>query len=114
MHQAPQTVHENVRFNKLKGMADGKFAEVFGDTYISGFLEGGEFTALVSVKTARGRKRDEVVGMVKVAMQAAGEEGARARRGLVEGAEVAISVNWTGGGQLKDGKLYHPCPGGGY
>lgn len=106
LHQAPQTSHENVRFNKLKGMVDGKFSEVFGDTYISAFLEGGEFTALVSVKTARGRKREEVAGMMKVAMQMAGEEGARARRGLVEGAEVAVSVNWTGGGKLKDGEYF--------
>lgn len=97
---------DNPRFNKLKGLPNEKFNEVFGDCFVSGFLEGGEFTAVVSIKVHRGRRREEVMAQAKIALGAPGsshEVVMLARRGLQEQAEMAVAVNWVGGGCLKDG-----------
>jgi hypothetical protein len=48
--QTPSNTSETVRFHKLKNLPNDQFHNVFGDCFISGFLEGGEFTALVSLR----------------------------------------------------------------
>ncbi|KIP01750.1 hypothetical protein PHLGIDRAFT_96731, partial [Phlebiopsis gigantea 11061_1 CR5-6] len=47
-------------FAPIDGVAPADFTRVYGDAFISGFAEGGEFTALVSVKL-RGRATAEEV-----------------------------------------------------
>lgn len=37
-------------FQGLPSVTEANFRDVFGDCYISGFLEGGEFNAIVSMK----------------------------------------------------------------
>lgn len=51
---------ESLRFQKVKNLPNEKFHDTFGDTFISGFLEGGEFTALVSLKVVDPRKVKDV------------------------------------------------------
>ena len=43
---------EIMRFQRIKNLPADSFHRVFGDCFISGFLEGGEFTALVSISIA--------------------------------------------------------------
>ena len=81
-----------------------------GDCFISGFTEGGEFSAIVSIKVSDKSK----VSAVKAAAEA--EIAIAAAPGLSVGAkssldksksdvwddtETTISVNWAGGGELK-------------
>ena len=106
-HTGSTFAPENTKFNKLKGMKDSGFAESFGDSFISGFLEGGELIAVVSIKVASRRQKETVMGLAKVALSAGGvdeEQKKNARKQLQENAEIAITVNWTGGGKLKDGE----------
>jgi hypothetical protein len=41
---------EVIQFMPLRNVSAARFTEVYGDGFISGFLEGGSFNALVSVK----------------------------------------------------------------
>lgn len=47
-------------FQGLPSVDETNFRSVFGDTYISGFLEGGEFNALVSMKFINKDKRTAI------------------------------------------------------
>lgn len=38
------------KFWPVDGVVPGDFTEVYGDSFISGFQEGGEFNALISIK----------------------------------------------------------------
>ena len=45
-----RTLEESYEFQRLDNVPSSKFTDVFGDCFISGFLEGGEFNALISIK----------------------------------------------------------------
>jgi hypothetical protein len=45
-----QILEESYEFQKLDNVPSSKFTDVFGDCFISGFLAGGEFNALISIK----------------------------------------------------------------
>ncbi|KAF0643184.1 hypothetical protein FPSE5266_07850 [Fusarium pseudograminearum] len=55
-------------FQALPSVNDKNFVDVFGDCFISGFLEGGEFNALVSMKVLNKDKKTEIEAEAKVAM----------------------------------------------
>ncbi|KAI5776497.1 hypothetical protein EDC01DRAFT_463456 [Geopyxis carbonaria] len=99
---------ENIRFQRLKNLPVDKFHDVFGDTFISGFLEGGEFTSLISLKVVDRKRKEEVKDQAKIALTSptASPDAERAayaaRKSLQENTEIAISVNWSGGGELKE------------
>ncbi|KAF4946493.1 hypothetical protein FGADI_11131 [Fusarium gaditjirri] len=101
---------EDVRqFNAIDGVWNtGKFMKVYGDCYISGFIEGGELDAIVSVKiTDKATESD-----IKAALEASFGQG-RAAGGSVNASvgidkanafkncETTITVNWNGGGDIK-------------
>ncbi|KAF5001944.1 hypothetical protein FGRMN_685 [Fusarium graminum] len=52
----------------LPSVNEENFVQVFGDCFISGFLEGGEFNALVSMKILNKDKKTEIAAEAKVAM----------------------------------------------
>jgi hypothetical protein len=55
-----QTINEvdSLVYNKLNTELDDKdFLAIFGDSFISGFIEGGEFTAVVSMKILNKEKK---------------------------------------------------------
>jgi hypothetical protein len=45
-----RVLEESYEFQRLDNVPSSKFTDVFGDCFISGFLEGGEFNALISIK----------------------------------------------------------------
>ena len=49
-----------LKFQPIKELEPAKFTDVFGDTFISGFLEGGEFNALVSMKVLNKEKVTDI------------------------------------------------------
>jgi len=56
-----QILDESYEFQKLDSVASSKFTDVFGDCFISGFLEGGEFNALISIKVLdKSRMKDTI------------------------------------------------------
>ncbi|OCK80668.1 hypothetical protein K432DRAFT_327794 [Lepidopterella palustris CBS 459.81] len=93
------------RFQPISGLKTTNFADVYGDCFISGFQEGGEFTAVISVKAkdadqASSIKANAAVTFTKdkLDLKVKGSFGKDSTEFLKEN-ETTISVTWTGGGQ---------------
>lgn len=62
---------DSLQFQPLKNNIDldqSDFTKIFGDSYISGFLEGGEFNGLVSMKVLNNAKKTDIAVAAKVAL----------------------------------------------
>lgn len=96
-------------FNPLRSCMTDKtrFDQTFGDTFISGFLEGGELNAVVSIKIHNKSKRREIEAEAKVALTAGPVEVSAqgniklAEENVALNAETNIYVSWSGGGNIK-------------
>ena len=96
-------------FHPVEGLPDSEFTRVYGDSFISGFTEGGELTALVSIKLDDRSKTKEVRRQLQIDLnpQLASVSGERdlMKTGVssnIDG-ETTIAVSWRGGGDMKDG-----------
>lgn len=87
-----------------------KFNATFGDSFISGFLEGGEFNALVTIKILNDAKKKDIEAEARVAFGGGGSsefelngEGniKLARANISLNTQTHIHVSWCGGGSLK-------------
>ena len=97
------------KFQPLPEVSDGLgFTRVYGDSYISGFIEGGELDAVISIKTTdRSHAMD-----IKASLEANFGKGVaggsvNAAFGMnkstaFNSSETTITVNWNGGGDIKD------------
>lgn len=103
------TEPENMEFMPIEGLPAERFTEVYGDCFISGFIEGGEFNAIISIsvqdKSKLSRVKEAVdlqlaVGPTPVSVGAK-ESFEKDHQELLEGTEITISVNWIGGGEIK-------------
>jgi len=104
-----QTVNfkDALEYNPIPGLSKENFAKVYGDSFISGFLEGGEFNALVSMKILHKAKKTDIQAEAKVALTA-GPVGIEAeanvgiaRENIETNTETTIQVSWCGGGHIK-------------
>ena len=66
-------IPNDMTFLPLEGLDPRDFTEVFGDSFISGFLEGGEFNAIVSIVVNDKTKVAEVKAAAEVDLAIAGE-----------------------------------------
>ncbi|KAF2656901.1 hypothetical protein K491DRAFT_354908 [Lophiostoma macrostomum CBS 122681] len=94
-------------YNPVRSVDETDFAKVFGDSFISGFVEGGEFNALVSMKILNKAKKTDIQAEAKVALttgsldiEAQANVGI-ARSNLETNTETTIQVSWSGGGHIK-------------
>ncbi|KAJ7268391.1 hypothetical protein C8J57DRAFT_1509577 [Mycena rebaudengoi] len=82
-------------FTPIPNVPSSEFNRVYGDSFISGFIEGGEFNALISIKLNDSSKTNQIKGSLKVDMNVY-------RLAKVSG-EAAIDKQETqGGGDIKD------------
>ena len=97
-------------FNPLRSVDIGdtnKFREVYGDSFVSGFVEGGEFNAIVSMKILNKAKKTDIQAEAKIALTAGAvqiEAEANvgiARSNIETNTETTIQVFWSGGGHIK-------------
>ena len=98
-------------FCPIDGVSPAEFTRVYGDSFISGFIEGGEFNALVSIKLKDRSTAKDISGQLKIQLDfKAGSVDGEAQGGMkkenksIEG-ETTISVSWTGGGDIKNGEV---------
>lgn len=56
------TDHSLTKVSQFPGLKQGTFADIYGDCFISGFEEGGEFTAIISIKVKDRTQVDSIVG----------------------------------------------------
>ncbi|KAK4197960.1 hypothetical protein QBC40DRAFT_205879 [Triangularia verruculosa] len=97
--------HSLTKFDPIPDVKPANFAEVYGDSYISGFQEGGEFTAVISIK-AKDRKKaakikaDAAINFTKenFALDVNGDFS-KIDTDFLQENETTVSVTWTGGGQ---------------
>ncbi|KAF2442344.1 hypothetical protein P171DRAFT_314280, partial [Karstenula rhodostoma CBS 690.94] len=100
-------------YNPVRSIKEGdpkagdKFKKIFGDSFIAGFIEGGEFNALVSMKILNKAKKTDIQAEAKVALtvgpvdlEAQANVGI-ARSNLETNTETTIQVSWSGGGHIK-------------
>ncbi|MCJ1287446.1 hypothetical protein MMC26_006797 [Xylographa opegraphella] len=105
------TIADHMVFNPLENMDPRHFTDFFGDCFISGFLEGGEFSAIISIKVNDKSKIREVKAAAEVDLAIAAAPGLTAgasssvdkkKTSVWNDTETTISVNWSGGGEIKD------------
>ncbi|MCJ1249394.1 hypothetical protein MMC30_006617 [Trapelia coarctata] len=104
-----QTINfkDALQFNPIRSVNSDNFREVFGDGFISGFQEGGEFNALVSMKILNKAKKTDIQAEAKVAFTAGpvdikAEANVNVAKANIEtNTETTIQVSWSGGGHIK-------------
>ncbi|KAF7349013.1 hypothetical protein MVEN_01422400 [Mycena venus] len=100
--------HDVTEFCPIENVSAADFTRIYGDSFISGFIEGGEFNALVSIKLKDRSKAKEISGQLKIELdlkavnvKGTAEGGKKDLESSYDG-ETTISVSWTGGGDIKD------------
>ena len=120
-------IGEKFTFNPIPELENSKFTEVFGsswfpypplspplicagDCFISGFTEGGEFNAIVSIKVDDKSRISAVKAAAEAEIAIAAAPGLsvgtkdsfdRHKSDVWDDTEITISVTWAGGGDLK-------------
>ncbi|KAH8662562.1 hypothetical protein BX600DRAFT_399566, partial [Xylariales sp. PMI_506] len=113
-------IKDNAEFQKIEGIEPGTtlFNESYGDSYISGFIEGGEFTGIISLKVLDRTRVDSTIKTIKSSIDSGDKSAAAGEMTLdthgsgssksfssaLRNTESHISVSWMGGGQIKDEK----------
>ena len=100
---------DEMGFQDIPGLPLDRFTEVYGDSFISGFTEGGEFNAVISVKLNDKSKYRSVKQAVDVQLAVGpptleagvSESIAKDHSEALRNTEISISVNWVGGGEIK-------------
>ncbi|KAL9938484.1 hypothetical protein V8E36_003107 [Tilletia maclaganii] len=96
-----------LKFNNLENVAPEDFRSVFGDCFISGFLEGGELNAMISMKILNKVKSSDIKAEASVALGKGSlgidASGAfqTAKANLDLNTETTVQVEWIGGGVIK-------------
>lgn len=102
-------VPTTMTFNPIEGLPAERFPAVFGDSFIAGFIEGGEFTAIISIKCHNKANIRKVklaaemqlaIGPSPVSVGASSSLD-KAHADSFKDTETTISVNWSGGGDVK-------------
>jgi hypothetical protein len=94
-------------YNPMRSVDKNNFREIYGDSFISGFVEGGEFNAVVSMKILNKAKKSDIQAEAKVALtvgtiDVSGEGHVGIARSNIEtNTETTIQVSWSGGGHIK-------------
>ncbi|KAJ7195812.1 hypothetical protein GGX14DRAFT_674473, partial [Mycena pura] len=95
-------------FTPIPTVPFSDFNRVYGDSFISGFIEGGEFNALISIKLNDSSKATQIMGQLEgqvslAALQVSGSAELHKDNAKSEiDGETTISVSWRGGGDIKD------------
>ena len=80
-----------LEFNPIPSVDKNNFLGVFGDSFISGFLEGGELNALISMKILNKDKATDIKAEAEIAINAGALEGSA--NAHVEIAKANLSLN---------------------
>ncbi len=103
-------VADKMTFNPIGELDNKQFTDVFGDCFISGFTEGGEFSAIVSIKVSDKTKVSAVKAAAEAEIAIAAAPGLsvgtknsvdKRKSDVWDDTETTISVNWAGGGDVK-------------
>ncbi|KAJ5745787.1 hypothetical protein N7520_010969 [Penicillium odoratum] len=87
-----------------------EFHDIYGDCFISGFIEGGELHGVVSVRALNRGESGSIEAVLKSALMSTSSpdefaytlESASALEKALGRSETIINVHWMGGGQIQD------------
>ncbi|KAF7526536.1 hypothetical protein G7054_g10736 [Neopestalotiopsis clavispora] len=112
------STEDECEFQMLEGneaATYSRFNEIYGDSYISGFIEGGDFTGIVSIKVLGGQDVKSTVNTIKAGLNmnsksevdefVLGPSDSSTRSSMataLRDTETTISISWIGGAQIKD------------
>lgn len=95
------TPHTNSAvFRPINGLPVDQFNSVYGDAFISGFAEGGEFIAIISITAKDKSTVQSLKGTLEIGyagISAIGGARLEKTEALVD-SETNVSVSWCGGG----------------
>ncbi|KAK3311878.1 hypothetical protein B0H66DRAFT_644835 [Apodospora peruviana] len=103
-HEAP----EYCIFNKIDKVDESRSPEVYGDCFISGWEEDGELNAIISMKVHDKSKIFEIKAGLEAEMSTptisdkVTADFNMQKNNLSKETEKTISVNWSGGGSIKN------------
>lgn len=109
-------VNNSSEFQPLEGVGPGTtpFNDIFGDCYISGYIEGGNFTSVISTRSLDREKAGEVARKMRELFQSSKvqemnlgtlpDDIASSLNDHSLPAETSILVHWVGGGNIKNEK----------
>ncbi|KAG5295656.1 hypothetical protein I7I50_08494 [Histoplasma capsulatum G186AR] len=106
-----------LEFRPLDGLEPDQFSEVYGDCFIAGFLEGGAFSAIVSIKVQDKNKISRVKMAAEMQLSAtkyfqplSGAMADSENQDIWTDTELSVSVTWSGGGSIKKPKASWNLP----
>ncbi|KAM5344892.1 hypothetical protein ACJ41O_010754 [Fusarium nematophilum] len=101
-------VADNIsEFAPIDHIDPGQFTEIYGDCFISGFIEGGDFDALVTITTEDTLKKNSISGGLELSANIDAVDVSGSVQGRTDGdstlknAQTKISVTWSGGGDIR-------------
>ncbi|KAH7358861.1 hypothetical protein B0T11DRAFT_341079 [Plectosphaerella cucumerina] len=96
-------------FKKIEDMRPEDFPQVYGDTFISGWEEGGELNAIISMKVSDKSKITEIKAGLEASMTTPAGVSLDVKghfemdkQNITRDTETTIAVNWSGGGSIKN------------
>ncbi|CZR43764.1 uncharacterized protein FPRO_07319 [Fusarium proliferatum ET1] len=102
-----RNLRENLSFKEIavQDMTSDQFHEIYGNTFISGFIEGGDLHGIISIKTIDASKKSEVKNALRSQFNGTQSEWSPSSNAVLGEAlrqsEVTVTVNWSGGGIIK-------------
>ncbi|KAF4466989.1 hypothetical protein FALBO_6138 [Fusarium albosuccineum] len=100
-------VPEMIEFTPIDHLQPSQFTEVYGDCFISGFIEGGSFVADIHLKKNENKKESDMGGGISLGANVAGLDikgeiqGGMTNNDYKKDYNTTITVNWKGGGDIK-------------
>ncbi|KAK6497175.1 hypothetical protein TWF506_004650 [Arthrobotrys conoides] len=102
---------EMTQFVPIPHIEAGQFTEIYGDCFISGFIEGGVFDALITITTADTKKKNSLSGSLSLSAKISGVQvdgtvaGASDKDEAFKNATTNIKVTWSGGGDIRPDRV---------
>ena len=100
-------LRDDVEFNAvdIPNMDSQKFHQVYGDCFISGFIEGGDLHGIVSIKALDASRKNEIKSALKGQFNGSTSDwspgSTKNLNDALQQTEVTVTVNWSGGGLVK-------------
>ncbi|PTB40167.1 hypothetical protein M441DRAFT_58981 [Trichoderma asperellum CBS 433.97] len=97
---------ENISFKEIgvKNLDNAQFHEIYGDTFISGFIEGGVFHGIINIKSIDASKKSEIKNKLRSLFNGTNSEWSPSSSAdLIEAlrqADVSVTVYWSGGSMI--------------
>ena len=95
-----------LKFSPIPGISPDRFTETYGDCFVSGFIEGGELDAVISIKESNDAKLNSIKAGIEACF-GGGKAAVAADFGKTsayshDSSETTITINWNGGGKIKE------------